>query len=346
MAGVKVGNLDIQFQATWDPVKANQLVQTLQQVVSALSTLANASSSASATPATPVSQVLATQTGLGKYLTVAGLTAGQVLIAESPSTAHFAALSFAQLADTDPLTFAAPANGSVIGFVNGYWSAVANSLGLENPGSDALVMWDANADAGAGGTAWALAGAGIKLTSGSIAVDPTEINHNELADLSQGNPHPQYALVAETPQLDLLNTFTVPQVFETGLSSLSDLALGGNLEQDGPAGVEQRVTNNDDISDEGTWRLHIEPGQELHASVSDPDPGYPIGADGECWLYIQRSGELVDTIGLQAQYLTFNGFDVCCGELLPGAGPMSPSIAGYLTITVGGQTIKVPYLSS
>jgi hypothetical protein len=343
MPGVKVGNVDIQFGKDYDQAKANQLVQTLQQVVGAVNSLAN--QAATPTPPAPASQVLATQEGLGKYLTVAGLAAGQVLVAESPTTAHFGFLTFGELAQVDAGSFAAPANGDVISFIDGYWTANPSSFGLGDPGSDALIMWDSTADGGAGGLTWVVGGNGIALATGNVAVNDHQLTHGHLLGLL-ADDHPQYALVGSVPSLATANTFTALQTFALGLVSGSDIDLTGNLEQTGLEGVEDRIQNTDDAPNEGTWRMHIEPGQEMHASVSDPDPGYTLGADGANWLTVLRNQEWVQVVNLDAQYFTFNGFDVCCGELVPGSGAMPATIKGYLTVTVGGQTIKVPYLAS
>lgn len=436
MPGVKVGSIDIQFGPGWEPVKANQLVQSLQQIGNAVNALAN-QAAAPPTPSIPV-HVLATQTGLGADHTVAGLQSGQVLIAQSPTTAHFAALNFGQLAQTDPGTFAAPANGAVIAFVNGYWSAIANTLGLANPGSDALIMWDSTANGGAGGLVWALEGTGIEITTGRVSVEDTQLIHGHLQGLS-ANDHPQYALVVGTPQLTTPNVFTALQTFLAGLVSGGDITLSGNLEQSGVEGVEQRIQNLNDLPNEGAWRVHVEPGQLMYAAVNDDgsdaetwlsvqrigetvdtialqasyltfngfdvaladfvphlltpntftalttftggiasvaaepsefltntddianegawrahaEPGQMIqsamnddGSDAEHWLSVERIADVVDTVSIEASYLTFNGFDVCCGEPVPGPGAMPATLQGYLTVTVGGKTIKVPYLSS
>jgi hypothetical protein len=176
MAGIKVGNIDIQFGKDWDSVKANQLVQSLQQVIGAIRTLANQSSSA-APAAGILKHELADQSGLGIDHTVEGLQAGQVLLAQSDAAAHFAFLPFGQLAGTDAGSFAEATNGDVIALVNGYWSAIAiaTALGLTDPGADAVLMWDQAANKGAGGLSWALPGAGIKITSGSIAIDASKL---------------------------------------------------------------------------------------------------------------------------------------------------------------------------
>jgi hypothetical protein len=174
---LKIGNIDIQFGPDWDSVKANQLVQSLQQVISAVRTLSNASGAA---PSTPViaKHELADDSGLGIDHTVEGLEAGQVLVAQSATEAHFDFLKFAQLAGTDPNSFAEAVNGDVIALVNGFWSAItlASALGLSNPGTDALIMWDEAANGGAGGLSWALPGTGIKITSGRIAVDASKLS--------------------------------------------------------------------------------------------------------------------------------------------------------------------------
>src|SRR5579864_9097073 len=151
MPGRKVGSLDIQFGPEYDQPKANQLVQSLQQVIGAVNTLANEVSALESGQTGGVAQhELAGETGLGPVHTVSGLQAGQVLVATSAVSAEFAALHFGQLAQTDGNSFANAVNGDVITLVGGYWSAepFSTSLGLSNPGSDALVMWDVLANAG------------------------------------------------------------------------------------------------------------------------------------------------------------------------------------------------------
>lgn len=316
--GVKVGSLDIQFDKDFDQAKANQLVQSLQQVIAAVNRVANA---VVAPPAPGVAvHVLADQSGLGADHTVAGLEAGQVLVATAAARAHFAFLEFAQLARVDANTFAAPSQGDVIAFINGYWSAVSNSesLGLVNPGTDALVMWDTTANAGAGGLAWSLPGLGVLLTAGRIAVDASQLTHGLLLGLL-ADDHPQYALVGAA------NTWTHVQTFLAGLIAGDDIVLAGNLEQSGPQ-PEQRLTNTDDDPD--AWRLHVEAGQELWAACNDD------GSDAEDWWYVQRIDDVVDTVGVSASYFRFNGADVLVGAL--GAG------ARYLTITVAGQIVVIP----
>lgn len=324
MPGKKVGSLDIQFAKDWDSVKGNQLVQSLQQVISAVNVL----SSETVTPIPGVAvHELADQVGLGPDHTVAGLEENQVLIAQSAITAHFDFLHFGQIFGTDSGTFTAPTNGDVISFVNGYWTAtpLSGALGLTDPGTDALIQWDTTANAGAGGLAWSLPGTGITLMSGSIAVNDHQLTHGHLLGLL-ADDHPQYALVADTPLLGAANVFTALNTFNAGLTVLGTTTLSGDLEQSG-AEPEQHITNTDDASNEGSWRLHIEPGQWMQAAVNDD------GSDAEDWLYVQRNADQVQTIGLEAEYLTFNGFDVVAADLVAGAP--------YVPLVIAGQVINV-----
>ena len=339
MAGRKVGSLDIQFGPEFDKDKANQLVQSLQKVISALNALV-LSQSQPAPAAGVAKHELADTTGLGPAHTVSGLSAGEVIVATSPASAHFDFLEFGQLKHADAGTFAAPVNGDVIAFINGYWSAVPNTFGLANPGIDAVILWDVTANGGAGGLTWALPGSAIAYSPGRIGVDPTQIDHSVLENLTAGYPHPQYLLAGQAAQLAVANTFNALNTFLAGLISAGDITLSGNLEQFGIEGVEDRIQNVNDLPNEGTWRMHVEPGQEMWAAVNDD------GSDAENWLTVTRVADVVDTVNVQANALTFNGGDVCCGSLVPGAGAVPATIAGYLTITVGGQTIKVPYLAS
>lgn len=324
MPGRKVGSLDLQFSKDWDSVKANQLVQSLQQVIATVNLFATSSSTPAATGV--AKHVLATQAALGADHTVAGLEAGQVLVATAAAAAHFAFLKFGEMAGVDSGTFEAPANGDVISFINGYWSAVSSSgiLGLADPGSDAIVMWDTSANAGAGGLVWSFAGLGIKITAGRLAVDATQLTHGQLLGLL-ADDHPQYALVSDVPLLDGLNVFSLLNKFLQGLIVAGgDITLSGDFEQSGEE-PEQRITNTDDSPDEGAWRMHVEPGQQMWAACNDD------GSDAEDWLYVQRIEDVVDTIGLEANYLTFNGADVVTAE--PG-----PTGTPYLTVNVAGVT--------
>lgn len=170
---IKIGNLDIQFGQQWDQVKANQLVQSLQQVIGAVRTLSNLQNVTPPPPAIAVHE-LADDAGLGPFHTVQGLEANQVLVATAENAAHFDLLHFGQLFGTDPATFDAPTQGDIISYRNGFWSAItlAAALGLADPGTDAIIMWDPLANGGAGGLAWALAGAGISISSGQISAVP------------------------------------------------------------------------------------------------------------------------------------------------------------------------------
>lgn len=332
MAGRKVGTLDLQFSGNWDPIKANQVVQSLQQVISAVNQLANAAVTPTQ-PGVPI-HVLATQAGLGVDHTVSGLEPGQVLVAQTATSAHFAFLEFGQMAGVDSGTFVAPSNGDVISFLDGYWSAVplTDGLGLANPGVEALLMYEPTANAGAGGLTWSLPGTGITLMPGQISVNDFQLVHGHLLGLL-ADDHPQYALVADTALLDGLNVFSLVNTFQQGLVTGGDIDLAGNLEQSGAEGLEQREVSSGSPANEGSWRMHVEVGQLMFASVSDPDPGYTIGADGENWLYVQRIAELVDTIGFSAANFVFSGDSVVfsCPVQAPaflGVGGGASTVAG------------------
>lgn len=338
---IKIGNIDIQFGPNWDSVKANQLVQSLQQVIGAVRTLANAQSSTTDNPTIAVHE-LAGEAGLGIYHTVHGLEVGQVLIATAADSAHFGFLRFEQIFDTDPTTFAAPAQGDVITFHDGFWSALpSTAFTLTDPGIDAIAMWDMSADGGAGGLAWALGGVGIKITSGRIAVDDTQLVHGHLLGLL-ADDHPQYALLAAP------NTWGFLQTFAAGILVNGALTLNGNLEQSGQE-PEQYIQNTDDIANEGAWRMHAEPGQLIFSTVWDD------GSDGENWFSITRIGELADAINLQSNSFTWNGSDVLTDQTLAAgvniyftrnaAGKLvlnsavSTGGGGSLTVTDGTHTV-------
>lgn len=319
MPGRKVGSLDVQFSKDWDSVKGNQVVQSLQQVISTVNLLANAATTPTP-PGIPL-HVLATQAGLGVDHEVSGLEAGQVLMAIAANEAAFRFLSFGQIAGTDSGTFVAPSNGDVISFVDGYWSAIPASegLGLANPGIEALLMYEPTANAGAGGLVWAIPGSGITMAPGQVSVNDFQLVHGHLLGLL-ADDHPQYALVADVPLLDALNVFSVTNTFQQGLVAGSDIDLTGNLEQAGPEGTEWRLQNVNDLANEGLWRTHVEAGQLMMAAVNDD------GSDAEDWLYVQRIGDIVDTIGLEASFLTFNGFDVVVADPGPTGTPYLPVI--------------------
>lgn len=323
MPGIKIGNLDIQFGKDWDQAKGNQLVQSLQQVIQAVRTLSNAST-APPTPGVAVHE-LADDAGLGVDHTVEGLSAGQVLVATAENAAHFDFLHFEQIFKTDPVSFAAATEGEVITYHNGFWTALpTTAFSLTDPGTDAIAMWDTTVG-GTGGLAWMLGGTGIKLTSGRIAVDDTQLVHGHLLGLL-ADDHPQYALVANTARTDTVNTFALLQTFTSGLTSNADITLNGNWEQSGQE-PEQRIVNTDDTANEGGWRLHAEPGQLIFSTVSDD------GADGENWLSVTRIAEIADAVNVESNSFTWNGYDLLVAN--PRAG--SP----FLEVMAGGQTYQL-----
>ena len=172
---VKAGNFDIQFGPTYDSVKMNRLIEKLQQLVTAVNSISTTATAAATQ--TPIKYVLATDSGLGPYMTVSGVIAGQVLLATSPTTAEFASytVSFGGLAGVDAATFENPSQDDVIAFINGYWSAVPPlvPLGLVAPNTDVVLMWDPTKNAGVGGLSWAAAGTGIVIAPGSISAPPS-----------------------------------------------------------------------------------------------------------------------------------------------------------------------------
>lgn len=341
---VKVGNLDIQFSAGFDQAKANQLVQTLQQVIAAVNNNAQAIQQGSTTPVTPTVYLLATDEGLGPYITVEALQSGQVLVATGAQTAAFGFLEFAQMAGVDAATFAEPTQGSVIAFIDGYWTAASNALGVPNPGATALLFWDETLNAGAGGLAWVIPGTGIQIGAGTISVNTSQLIHGQLLGLL-ADDHPQYALVIGTPGLDLANEFTVVQTFDAGISVGGDIDASGNIVQVGAEDMDILQWNAaDDQIDEGVWRVHLEDGQEMWASVGDPNSDGTQGADGENWWYAQRLAEIVDTVGVQANFFRFNGFDVMCADPVALASPYLPVLVGghWYNLTIAAPAAGVP----
>jgi hypothetical protein len=328
----RVGSLDIQFQQNWDMTKGNQLVQSVQQTISAVNNAATAiaaiqEAGAGGTVTTKI--VLATTVGLGPQMSVSGLTAGQVLIATAPNNAAFAQLQFGQIAKTDPVSFATAVEGDVIMLHNGFWVAMPNpsaGLGLSDPGANAMVMWNEAGHA----FVWAIpaAGGAIKLTAGAIAVDASQLDHSKLKGLqftvanpaTVANDHPQYAMLAAA------NTWALLQTFGAGLISNSDIALNGNLEQVGQE-PEWRIQNTDDTPDEGTWRMHAEPGQLIFSSVSDD------GSDGENWMCATRIGEIVDAVNISSNSFTWNGDNVLT------AATLAPGVNVFFTINAAGQLV-------
>jgi hypothetical protein len=326
MAGVtRVGSVDIQFGPQWDQAKANQLVQSLQQTIqkvnnnaTQLATLANAAPSTTVPP-----HVLATTGGNGGVHTVSGLTAGQVLVASSPTTVQFRALNLQDLGQTDGPSIAAAVQGDVLTFIDGFWSASAsNPLNLVNPGSFALVEWNPTLKA----YAWARPDSSLILKAGSIAVNDAAINHALLQGLqftvasggtAVANDHPQYALLAAA------NTWAQPQTMP-GLVSTSDINVTGNLEQVNFA-PEWRIQNTDDIANEGIWRVHLEPGLFAIAAVSDD------GSDGENWLTATRIAEIVDQVNVQSNALTWNGVQVLTTDYVPPS-IVNPTFTSAITV--------------
>lgn len=189
-----LGQFDLQMGKTYDALKARRLIEELtrvEQTVNAMIAQLNALQAASGSISTVAPHVLATESGLGPSHTVSGLTVGHVLKAVAAAAAEFAALSFGELAGTDSGSFVAPADGDIIQKVSGYWSAVplTAAFGVTDPGAQALLGWNLTPSAGLG---WYNLGPGLKFSGGQLQVDPPNIDHNLLKNLTVGDPHPQY----------------------------------------------------------------------------------------------------------------------------------------------------------
>jgi hypothetical protein len=324
----RIGNLDVQFAAgsSWDPVKAQRMVQSLQDVISNVNGQATeiAALQSSGGSTTVPAHVLATTSGLASDHTVSGLTAGQVLIATAADNAAFAFLKFGQIFQTDPGTFEAPQEGDVITFVDGYWSAaVQNPFAISDPGSNALLAWNG------AGYGWVIPDDGLELTSGMLTVDQTSINHANLEGLyyvegSGGtviaNDHPQYGLVSGT------NSWAAPQTFTLGLVAQAESYFYADTYQSA-ATPSWWLENTPDTTDEGIWRIHAESGQLIFSTVSDD------GSDGENWLSVTRVAEIADQVNLSSNSFTWNGDQVLTQSTLASGAYV------YFTTNVAGQLI-------
>jgi hypothetical protein len=325
MPGTRVGSLDIQFGPVWEQAKANQLVQSVQQVISAVNTLTNqvANLAAGGSGSGPVT--VPPHGLVSKSHTVSGLSAGAVLMATGSDSFAFGVLRIDQLAQTDETTLADPLEGDVLTFHDGFWSAEPGGmLGLSDPGSNALVMWNEAAK----DFAWAIpvAGAGISLIPGQIAVNDFELTHGHLLGLL-ADDHPQYALIGA------VNTWAFLQTFQAGITVDVGLNLNGNFEQVGQE-PEWFFQNTDDSADEGSWRMHAEPGQLIFSSVNDD------GSDGENWLSASRIGGIVDAVNISSNSLTWNGDQVLTvASLASGTNVyFSTNAAGQLLVNAANSS--------
>ena len=314
-------------------VKLQRMVQALTTVITNVNAQNGQIAAIAAEETAGVAKhVFATELGLGVEHTVSGLIPGTVVVATSETTAKFAALEFGQLAGVDPNTFGNPAQGDVITFIDGYWSAAPiNPLDLVNPGQDALVMWVSTDGGAEGNYAWVVPDDSLILTPGGLSVNQGAIVHANLAGLYHvdgsstviANDHPQYAM------LSAANTWDGLQTFAAGIDSLSDITVFGNIEQS-QAEPEWRIQNTDDTVDEGTWRMHAEPGQLIFSTVSDD------GSDGENWLSAPGIAELADQVNVQSNSFTRNGAQVLTTEYVPPSVSNSDPISG---ITAPGQLV-------
>jgi hypothetical protein len=341
----RIGNVDIQFTANWDEIKANQLVQTLQQVVArvnasttAIAALQNGSADTSVAPHT-----LATTSGNGPVHTVSGLTAGQVLIATSATSVEFRPLTFSDLTPTDGGSIEAAANGDVMTFVDGYWSAAPPSssvgIGLSSPGAFALLEWNNALKA----YAWALPDSTLNVSGGAVGVVTGNLVHAQLANLLYvegsttvlANDHPQYGLLSAANTWTSLQTLTGGAVID-GLLAQGNLSVvplpSDTVQQSGIAlsGIEpytQLVSLDTPTLNEAAWAIQVEPGMLRFTTVDD------AGSWGEDWLTVTRVGELADAVNVSANSFTFNGDTV----LTPTSLAAGTNV--YLTTDAIGRTL-------
>lgn len=150
--------IDIQFSQTYEPDKARRLVEEIKRIEQTLNSIIKELNSLQVTGGS----TLVPHELVGHFHTVSGLQQGQVLKANSDATFGFSRLSFAELAGVDSLTFAAPAQGDIIQYLDGYYSLVSSAslvgapadgeylLGIDNSGlpngrvvADSLtISWD------------------------------------------------------------------------------------------------------------------------------------------------------------------------------------------------------------
>lgn len=304
----RITQLDVQFAtgSNYDPVKLQRMVTALTSVISQVNTQNAQIAAIAAEETAGVAQhVFATEQGLGAEHTVSGLVPGNVVVAVTETTAKFAALEFAQLAQVDPNTFGNPAQGDVITFLDGYWSAVpSNPLQLVNPGQNALVMWNST-DGGANGNyAWALPDDSLLLTPGGLSVNQGAIVHANLQGLEFevgdsaviANDHPQYAMPTAA------NTWVLQQTFQAGLIAESDIDVTGNLYVSGSEPTFQ-LDDTDDASMNG-WAITAEPGMVLFAALNAD------GSAAENWLMASWASDAVDQVGFSSNSFTWNGDQV------------------------------------
>jgi len=162
----KITIQDLQFNGKETDGKLRRLMDDLRllgsaynKLVDELTTLTNSTTDAVAP------HVLATESGLGADHTVSGLTAKDVLIADSATAARFRQLTFNDLAQT---AFDTPVNGDVIKYLDGYYVLGAVSVSISG-------------------------GHGITIAGTTISVNESQLDHGSLSGLGD-NDHPQYLL--------------------------------------------------------------------------------------------------------------------------------------------------------
>lgn len=162
----KISIQDYQFNSEKTDEKLRRLMDDLRRIVRSYNDLVDEFTTLKNTPHTDVSpHELAGTDGIGASHTVSGLTAGQVLIADSATDAVFRKLRFTDIDQTD---FGSPTNGDVIKYLDGYYVLGPVTVSLES-------------------------GTGIVIAGSTISVDASELDHGSLLGLGDDD-HPQYLL--------------------------------------------------------------------------------------------------------------------------------------------------------
>lgn len=300
----------IQFGNQYDGEKARRLVDELRRLQSALNTLIGQVNELVVPGGSTelAEHILATTAGLGEEHTTGGLTAGQVLKAIAVDDAAFQALTFAEMAQTDPATFASPAQGEVLQFYNGYYSMRPITIGgLGDPGANALLTWGVPGDS----YVWRILGPGLVFTPGSIEIVESEITHNELDGLTDGDPHSQYPLHASAETisgawtftarlrvegtdayLDLRDTSQAAGLKQWRISAEGDLVESLVSDDESTLTDARRVIRTDDaVIEETIYGNDAQQVSTFRGTVVLPDLERHIGLGASNELYLTHNGD-------------------------------------------------------
>lgn len=200
--------------------------------------------------------VLATLTGLGPEHTLQGMAEGMVLITNASDNALFRKLLLTDLDQTD---LGSPAEDEVITFVDGY-------------------------------PTWA------PIPEQTFTVDPSTINHGDLADLTQDD-HPQYTQHAQE------ETISEPWVFEEDTDFEADISVGGNIEM---GGEEPYIEMTDSLADADELGFQVQQSADrwrLQALNTEGDPS-------ETAMEVSAVDGIVESIDFSGNEMRFNGGNV------------------------------------